>query len=60
MTGGSAETHLIVVYLFYSPLKNMIGQKFSLSGPPDDIIKNERTRRWNYCGEEVYCVGMGA
>jgi len=22
MTGGSAETHLIVVYLFYSPLKN--------------------------------------
>ena len=34
MTGGSAETHLIVVYLFYSPLKNMIGQKFSLSGPP--------------------------
>jgi hypothetical protein len=25
---------LIVVYLFYSPLKNMIGQKFSLSGPP--------------------------
>jgi hypothetical protein len=34
MTGGSAETHLIVVYLFYSPLKNMIGQKFSLYGPP--------------------------
>ena len=29
-------------------------------GPPDDIIKNERTRRWNYCGEEVYRVGMGA
>jgi hypothetical protein len=28
MTGGSAETHLIVVYFFYSPLKNMVGQKF--------------------------------
>ncbi len=27
MTGGSTESHLIVVYLFYSPLKNMIGQK---------------------------------
>jgi hypothetical protein len=25
MTGGSAETHLIVVYFFYSPLKNMVG-----------------------------------
>ncbi len=25
MTGGSAETHLIVVYIFYSPLKNMVG-----------------------------------
>ena len=23
-------------------------------------LKNERTRRWNYCGEEVYRVGMGA
>ena len=34
MTGGSAETHLIVVYLFYSPLKNMIGQKISLSALP--------------------------
>jgi hypothetical protein len=33
MTGGSAETHLIVVY-FFSPLNNMVGQKFSLSGPP--------------------------
>jgi len=39
MTGGSAETHLIVVYIFYSPLKNMVGYKFSLSSPPDDIIK---------------------
>ena len=29
-------------------------------GPPDDIIKKERTRHWNYCGEEVYRVGMGA
>jgi hypothetical protein len=27
MTGGSTESHLIVVHLFYSPLKNMIGQK---------------------------------
>ena len=33
-TGGSAETHLIVVYLFYSPLQNMIGQKISLSALP--------------------------
>jgi hypothetical protein len=23
-------------------------------------LKNERTRRCNYCGEEVYRVGMGA
>jgi hypothetical protein len=34
MMGGSAETHLIVVYLFYYPLKNMIGQKISLSALP--------------------------
>jgi len=34
MTGGSAETHLIAVYIFYSPLKNMVGYKFSLSRPP--------------------------
>ena len=34
MTGGSAESHLIVVYLFYSPLQNMIGQKISLSALP--------------------------
>ena len=26
--------------------------------PPDDIIKNQRTRRWNYCGEAVYCGGI--
>jgi hypothetical protein len=32
--GGSDESHLIVVYLFYSPLKNMIGQKISLSALP--------------------------
>ena len=43
MTGGSAETHLIVMYLFYSPLKNMIGQKFSLSGPPRWYRKKTRT-----------------
>ena len=29
-------------------------------GPPDDIIKKELTRRWNYCWEEVCHVGMGA
>jgi hypothetical protein len=23
-------------------------------------LKNERTRRWNYCGEAVYRGGMGA
>ena len=23
-------------------------------------LKIERTRRWNYCGEEVYRVEMGA
>ena len=34
MTGGSADSHLIVVYLFYSPLKNMIGKKNSLSALP--------------------------
>jgi hypothetical protein len=34
MTGGSAESHLIVVHLFYSPLKKMIGQKNSLSALP--------------------------
>ena len=34
MTGGSADTHLIVMYIFYSPLKNMVGYKFSLSSPP--------------------------
>ena len=34
MTGGSTESHLIVVHLFYSPLKNMIGQKNSLSALP--------------------------
>ena len=34
VTGGSAETHLIDVYIFYSPLKNMVGYKFSLSSPP--------------------------
>ena len=28
--------------------------------PPDDIIKNERTRRRTYCGEGVYRGGMGA
>jgi hypothetical protein len=28
--------------------------------PPDDIIKNQRTRRWNYCGEAVYRGRMGA
>ena len=39
MTGGSAETHLIVVYFFYSPLKNMVGQKLVFPGPPNDIIK---------------------
>ena len=33
-TGGGAESHLIVVYFFNSPLKNMIGQKFSLSALP--------------------------
>jgi hypothetical protein len=44
MMGGSAETHLIVVYLFYSPLKNMIGQKFSLSG-----AKHRRNSFGNWC-----------
>ena len=34
MTGGRAESHLIVVHLFYSPLKNMIGQNISLSALP--------------------------
>jgi hypothetical protein len=34
MTGGSAESHLIVMHLFYSPLKNIIGQKNSLSALP--------------------------
>ena len=23
-------------------------------------LKNQRTRRWNYCGEAVYRGGMGA
>ena len=39
MTGGSAETHLIVVYIFYSPLKNMLDANLVFPGPPDDIIK---------------------
>jgi hypothetical protein len=38
----------------------MSGRKFSHARPPDDIIKNERTRRRTYCGEGVYRVGMGA
>jgi hypothetical protein len=38
MMGGSAESHLIVVHLFYSPLKNMIGQKIVFPRSPDDII----------------------
>ena len=38
MTWGSTESHLIVVYLFYSPLKNMIGQKIVFPRSPDDII----------------------
>ena len=33
---------------------------FVMPRPPDDIIKKERTRRWTYFGEGVYCVGMGA
>jgi hypothetical protein len=28
------KAHLIVMYIFYSPLKNMVGYKFSLSSPP--------------------------
>jgi hypothetical protein len=38
MTGGSAESHLIVMHLFYSPLKNMTGQKIDFPHSPDDII----------------------
>jgi hypothetical protein len=60
MMGGSAESHLIVVYLFYSPLKNMIGQKISLSALPHDIIKKMCTRHQTFHGKEVYHVGMGA
>ena len=59
MTGGSAETHLIVVYFFYSPLKIWLDLTLTLT-PPDDIIKNERTRHRIGCGEGVYRVGMGA
>ena len=38
MTGGSTESHMIVVHLFYSPLKNMIRQKIVFPRSPDDII----------------------
>ncbi len=38
MMGGYAESYLIVVHLFYSPLKNMIGQKIVFPHSPDDII----------------------
>jgi hypothetical protein len=32
--GGGAKSPLIVVYFYNSPLKNMMGQKFSLSTLP--------------------------
>ncbi len=60
MTGGSAEIHLIVVYFFYSPLKIWLDKNLVLPPPPDDIIKNKRTRHRIGCGEGVYPVGMGA
>ena len=31
---AAPKAHLIVMYIFYSPLKNMVGYKFSLSSPP--------------------------
>ncbi len=31
---AAPKAHLIVIYIFYSPLKNMVGYKFSLSSPP--------------------------
>ena len=38
MTGGSAETHLIVVYFFILPLKIWLDKNF-FPAPPDDIMK---------------------
>jgi hypothetical protein len=61
MTGGSAETHLIVVYfVLILPLKIWLDKHLVFPAPPDDIIKNERTRHRIGCGEGVYRVGMGA
>ena len=39
MTGGSAETHLIVDFFSDSPLKNMMDGNLVFPVPPDDIIK---------------------
>jgi hypothetical protein len=47
MTGGSAETHLIVVYFFYSPLKNMVGPN-----------PNPNPPRWYYKKTSVPDIGL--
>ncbi len=39
MTGGSAETHLIVVCFFILTLKIWLDKYSVFPGPPDDIIK---------------------
>ncbi len=60
-TGGGTESQFDCQVFFSDfPLKNMMDGNLVFPFPPDDIIKNQRTRRWNYCGEEVYRGGMGA
>ena len=56
----SAETPLIVEFFLDSPLKNMMDENLVFPVHPDDIIKKQHTRRWNYCGEAVYRGGIGA
>jgi hypothetical protein len=49
--GDGLKANLIVEFFYSdSPLKNMMDGNLVMPRPPDDIIKNKRTRRWNYFG----------
>ena len=47
------------IFIFL-PLKILVDENLVLPRLPVDIITNERTQCRTYCGEGVYCVGMGA
>jgi len=45
--GAALKANLIVKFFFSdSHLKNMIDRNLVFPRPPNDIIKNERTRHW--------------